>query len=141
MAGSESEDKRSDGKKADTSKWWEVYAVRYFVGTIIGGIVVFILSAQSESSLREVFTFKVGTELNAQVVSMLAALGLAICYISSAPILVLHATRGAYIRRDAHRFNVVLFSMVAFAIVGSCVVAWLFKLSQLQCFSVLLLWL
>lgn len=79
------------------NKWWEYYAVRYFVGTVVGAIIIAYLNSHScllKDSLNDFVKFKDSAFLG---VGQLAALGFAFCYIASAPVLTLHATR-AHIR-------------------------------------------
>lgn len=76
------------------NKWWEYYAVRYFVGTVTGALIVAFLNSHPgspyETGLAAFGEFKDSTILG---VSLIAAVGFAFCYIASAPILTLHATR------------------------------------------------
>src|SRR5271157_846880 len=70
-------------KPADGSvRWWEYYFVRYAMGTIVGGIVCYVLCS-STPILSPLVTH----------LEYLAAFGLVYCYIASAPILVFHAGR------------------------------------------------
>ncbi len=83
------------------SRWWEFYFVRYFVGTVIGfAIVVFLLFEPTSpfhgSNFLDTATIK---DLTAANILLLSGVGLAFCYISSAPILVFHALRSAYVKR------------------------------------------
>ncbi len=83
------------------NRWWEYYTIRYFLGTVIGAISVLFLTLEPSSPFANRLTtieeFKEATFLN---VSLVAALGFAFCYIASAPILTLHATR-AHVRYSA----------------------------------------
>lgn len=76
------------------NKWWEYYAVRYFVGTVVGAVVIAFLNGQSGSPyaghLARFGDLKDSTFLG---FSLVAALGFAFCYIASSPVLALHATR------------------------------------------------
>ena len=77
-----------------TARWWEQYDVRYFVGTVIGGLIVFVL--RDHAFLCAEFR-SFGQALPESVwkeVTILGAGGLAFCYISSVPMLTLHAVRG-----------------------------------------------
>ncbi len=89
----ESESNRSSGR------WWEFYFVRYLVGTIIGAVIIFYLNTNCESKLYQVIIPKVTdiSQVDLQKLSLLGALGFAYCYVSSAPILVFHATRGLFL--------------------------------------------
>ncbi len=76
------------------NRWWEYYVVRYFVGSVLGAVIILFLKAQPnlplQSSLAALGDFKDSTFLG---VSLIASLGFAFCYVASAPILTLHATR------------------------------------------------
>lgn len=82
------------------NKWWEYYAVRYFVGTVIGAVIVaFLSSTPLYSSLGILKEAEKSAFLG---ISLVAALGFAFCYLSSAPVLALHATR-AHLRQKGKR--------------------------------------
>ena len=76
-------------------RWWEYYGLRYFVGTVAGAIAIVFLGRSPDSPLsRSGFPcFNDLSSLGIKEVTALAALGLAYCYIASAPMLLLHATR------------------------------------------------
>jgi len=90
----EKEEKEEEGKMAEKSRWWDHYYVRYFVGSVFA---VPLMLALSKAEALESLVDGIGNSklLNATV---LGAAGLAFCYVASAPILLLHATR-------AHRSN------------------------------------
>ncbi len=83
------------------NKWWEYYAVRYFVGTVVGALVVAFLNLEPCSPFKDRLAIlgdsKEATFLG---VGLFAALGFAFCYIASSPVLTLHATR-AHLRLSA----------------------------------------
>ena len=83
------------------NRWWEYYAVRYFVGTVVGALVVAFLSLEPgspfENRLSMLDDSKEATFLG---VGLFAALGFAFCYLASSPVLTLHATR-AHLRFSA----------------------------------------
>lgn len=83
------------------NKWWEYYAVRYFVGTVIGAVVIAYLNTESGSPFAGRMTI-VGESKEATFlgVGLVAALGFAFCYVASAPVLVLHTAR-AHLRISA----------------------------------------
>jgi len=93
------------------NKWWEYYAVRYFVGTVIGALVIAFLNLEPGSPFEDrLAILGDSTEATFLGVGMFAALGFAFCYIASAPVLTFHATR-------AHlRFSAIKATPVAFAI-------------------------
>lgn len=74
------------------SRWWEYYAVRYFVGTIVGAMLVVAIGSVElfSSYAAKVTAYKDQPFLG---VGLVAALGFAFCYVTSAPILALHAIR------------------------------------------------
>lgn len=106
-------------KKTNDGRWWEFYFVRYLVGTVVGAAIVFYLNSPGTSSLSNLIIHGVSdvSQLNAQGLSLLAALGLAYCYISSAPILVLHAARGVFLTREKTAFS--WFFYVSLFLVGA----------------------
>jgi hypothetical protein len=93
--------------KPTANRWWEVYIIRYFVGTVIGGAVLLFLNNSSTSLLRTLLMPGITdiSKLDMQLLILLGAMGLAFCYISSAPVLVLHASRAAFLRSNRGIFN------------------------------------
>lgn len=82
------------GKKEDSAsqRWWEFYGIRYGMGTVIGAIILFYIFKTNDLLSPLLFLQKDG-KLDGTQLTLLAAYGLAYCYIASAPILVLHAGR------------------------------------------------
>ena len=82
----------SDKSSASSFRWWEFYAVRYGMGTVVGAVVFFFLCFTNPALKPLLFgadTWKIdGTQL-----ALFGAYGLAFCYIASAPVLVFHAGR------------------------------------------------
>jgi hypothetical protein len=78
-----------------SGSWWETYVIRYFVGTVIGGAILLFLNGNKGSSLSDSFLPGITTlsALDTGLLIVIAAAGLAYCYLASAPILVLHASR------------------------------------------------
>ena len=76
-------------------RWWEYYAVRYLVGSIVGAVIIFYLATDSYSPFKipDEDAFEVLKESKFLGVTVLAALGFAFCYIASSPILIFHACR------------------------------------------------
>lgn len=72
-------------------RWWEGYAIRYGVGTVVGGVLFYVLCTLNEA-LRP-FLFDASENLESSHIALFAAYGFAYCYIASAPILVFHASR------------------------------------------------
>lgn len=91
-------------KESNNSRWWDFYLVRYMIGTIIGSIILYLLLYKfQESNLLGIGISKNLKELiqlkSSAALIILITGGLAICYISSSPILILHATRLWFIRK------------------------------------------
>lgn len=90
----DSGDSGGSPERKTVERWWENYAVRYFVGTVVGAVVISALlsSGHLHCEFRKVLPSfdSMGWQLTA-----IGALGLAFCYVASAPVLTLHAIRGA----------------------------------------------
>ena len=83
------------------NKWWEYYAVRYFVGTVVGSVLVAVLNTEPGSPFYgRVAIVGNSNEATFLGVGLVAALGFAFCYIASSPVLTLHTTR-AHLRLSA----------------------------------------
>jgi hypothetical protein len=84
-----------DQKRDSSNRWWEYYFLRYFVGTVVGSMAVVFLTKLpgSHFSGLALTAIKDSSDLGIKEVTVLAALGFAYCYIASAPMLLLHATR------------------------------------------------
>lgn len=96
----------SDTDKSTTSsRWWEYYVVRYFIGTIVGGGAILMFNEQTISPLKEKLFPAISSFQSAGIhhLLVLIALGLAYCYIASAPILTIHAFR-AQIKFESRRW-------------------------------------
>lgn len=102
--------------KSGDSHWWEVYFVRYFVGTVVGGAIILYLNASETSSLYNLIIPGVTdvSKFDNQLLLLLATMGLAYCYISSAPILVFHATRGVFLALDTKVYQWSFWGSLAF---------------------------
>jgi hypothetical protein len=79
-------------QSSSPSRWWEFYAVRYGMGTVVGAFACFFLCFNNPI-LRPLLFSTNGSSFNGARLGLLAAYGLTYCYITSAPILVLHAGR------------------------------------------------
>jgi len=73
-------------------RWWEFYFVRYAMGTIIGALIVTTLM-HADPALNRVLGRLLDQLDGASRFAALGGLGLTYCYISSIPILLLHAGR------------------------------------------------
>ena len=76
---------------SNRTHWWDYYYVRYFVGAIFGAAL--LLWLQTHAHICAGNQCKIGAGSAAVEASALGAIGLAFCYLASAPILVLHALR------------------------------------------------
>jgi hypothetical protein len=79
-------------KEEASSRFWEFYALRYSVGAVLGGLILFFLVQQSQPISSLVFV-KSGEPIDLIQVGIFLAAGLVFSYLASAPILVLHAGR------------------------------------------------
>jgi len=79
----------------DNNRFWEFYYVRYFVGTVVGTIIITALLFHPDSSISDKLglNFSKITDLKTEHFLISTALGMAFCYIASAPVLILHAYR------------------------------------------------
>lgn len=111
-------DKQSDG----AFRWWEFYAIRYGMGTVVGGVVFFFLCFTNPALKPLLFGADTGN-LDGTRLALFTAYGLAYCYIASAPILVFHAgrflfklqsTKAEIIKRAAIIFSIPI-ALVAFS--------------------------
>jgi hypothetical protein len=95
------------------NRWWEYYVVRYFVGAVLGAVIVLFLISQEHFPLKDDLAtlgdFKDSTFLG---VSLVAAMGFAFCYVASSPILTVHATR-AHLRLSLLKYSIGLFIPIA----------------------------
>ncbi len=79
-------------KESGDVKWWEFYAVRYAMGTVVGALTVFLLCTHTPG-LSPLLLIEPGKSFAAEHILLLGAYGLTYCYIASAPILVFHSSR------------------------------------------------
>ena len=79
-----------------SGRWWEYYALRYFVGTVIGGIVILYLATFPDSPFASLGIISVSDlkGLEIKQLTALGALGFAYCYVASTPMLLVHSLRG-----------------------------------------------
>ena len=91
-------------KSKNSSRWWEYYVVRYFIGTIVGAGAILMFNEESASPLKGALFPAISSFKDAGIhhLLVLIALGLAYCYIASAPILTIHSLR-AQIEFDGKR--------------------------------------
>lgn len=81
------------------SKWWEVYIIRYFVGSVVGAAILLYLNGSASSKLNGVFMPGITDmkQITMELLILLATMGLTFCYISSGPVLAIHAARATLI--------------------------------------------
>lgn len=84
------------------NRWWEFYFIRYFVGTVVGGVIIYYLNVSKKSPFHQLISPSITktSDLHAGEVWFLGALGLTYCYIASAPIFSLHVARLGFVERD-----------------------------------------
>lgn len=87
----------SDATSYGGTRWWEFYAVRYAMGSVVGAVIVYELCTHVSALTPLLLMPAEGTTNKAAPgigqLPLLAALGLTYCYVASAPILLLHAGR------------------------------------------------
>jgi hypothetical protein len=76
----------------ESGNWWGFYAVRYAMGTVVGGAIFYFLASEIEA-LRPMLFLTADGKIEMPQIFLLAAYGMTYCYIASAPILVFHASR------------------------------------------------
>jgi hypothetical protein len=80
---------------------WNYYFLRYAVGTVVGAVIIVFLanpSAGLDSSFKDL-------KVSATAITLLTALGLAYCYIASAPGTVFHVARGLFYQGRLNRLS------------------------------------
>lgn len=107
-------------------RWWEFYFVRYAMGTVTGGAIVSALM-RVDPHLHTLLSWNLTELHDSAKLIVLAAYGLVYCYISSIPILVIHAARsllplrsrargpnavGGWLRRNSIIFVVIFLWLV-----------------------------
>jgi len=80
---------------------WNYYFLRYFVGTVVGAVIVYFLVNNGIFSGHDLFnfdqlSFDLPKSIEGKDVTLFLVLGLAYCYIASAPGTVFHAARGLF---------------------------------------------
>jgi hypothetical protein len=76
------------------TRWWEQYYVRYFVGTVLGVVIIFVLREKAALHCDFKQIIPPLKKASGWQLSAIASVGLAYCYVASAPVLTLHAIRG-----------------------------------------------
>lgn len=84
------------------NRWWEFYFIRYFVGSVLGSLIIMALAFHPDSSLSSVIAKVFNLHDNNLLVLksehflVVLSFGIAFCYLASAPILVMHALRAHF---------------------------------------------
>src|SRR5690606_19061648 len=86
----------SAGQERPTTKWWEQYYVRYFVGTFVGVVVIFALRERALLAGEIKTLLPAFADIRPAALTAVAFAGRAYCYIASAPVLTLHMVRGSW---------------------------------------------
>lgn len=83
---------KSNNSNGSSIRWWEFYAVRYAMGTIVGAVIFYSLCIEDDA-LKKLLILPKDGKLESYHFILLGIYGLIYCYVASAPILVLHAAR------------------------------------------------
>ena len=85
------------------SGWWETYVIRYLVGTVVGGALLLFLNTSQLSGLESKLLPGITdlASLDAGLLTVIGAMGFTYCYLASAPILVLHASRAVFFSNNS----------------------------------------
>jgi hypothetical protein len=113
-------------------QWWSSYLVRYAVGSVLGALLVYGLFQLSPTLAGVLFMPKTDT-LSVAHLSLWLVLGLAFCYLASAPILVLHAARFVIEDRkweDARRSARFWIEVIAHIGFAACMAYWAWQTSS-----------
>jgi hypothetical protein len=89
---------KSDTAEIPSTRWWESYLVRYFIGFIVGSFCVLLFGVRVgliDELLKHLAVSNLSNgKPDWSVIALLVALlGIGFCYIASTPITVLHAGR------------------------------------------------
>lgn len=114
---------KSEHSDPPSTRWWEAYAVRYFIGFVVGTICISILieNLGLVGHLKELSSSG-SKEEGSTPYLLLAVLGLGYCYAASTPISVLHFGRYDHGWLDGHARHFWfgwLLSIIYFAIEGT----------------------
>lgn len=114
---------KGEQSEPPSTRWWEAYAVRYFIGFVVGTICVAILvnNLGLGSQIRELSSTG-SKEDGSTPYLLLAVLGLGYCYAASTPISVLHFGRYDHGWLDGHARHFWfgwLLSIIFFVIAGT----------------------
>jgi hypothetical protein len=77
------------GSRPSNARWWEQYTVRYFVCTVVEAAILFVLRDKATLHCEIARIIPSFAAVDAKQASAVVAMGLAYCYIASAPVLTL----------------------------------------------------
>jgi hypothetical protein len=127
----------NQNQKKPDNRWWEFYFVRYFVGTALGAIVVLFLASAnspfftSQGEIAHILKSLKPEKFESGYIAVLATVGLAFCYIASAPVLVLHALRGSLLKvRSNLNWKLVSSLIVSVLVIGGAQIYALWRAVQ-----------
>jgi len=109
----------------NNARWWETYLVRYITGSVVGAVIVYVILKKSGIDLIPCLD-----DIKSSSLLVLSALGFAYCYLVSAPITLLHATRSLFGKPDGP--GVSLFISCALATLVAICFAWLAQATYLS---------
>ncbi|MBR7793948.1 hypothetical protein KDM87_15250 [Undibacterium sp. FT147W] len=89
---------KNETAEVPSTRWWESYLVRYFIGFIVGCTCIVVFGLQTGTFDRLINHLSTTNASNGKpdwsaITALVAILGLGFCYIASTPITVLHAGR------------------------------------------------
>lgn len=99
----EERERGKPGTRPHSDRWWENYLLRYFVGTVVGVLVIVALRESPGVGANLDHIVPDLQALTSGKAAIIGALGFAYCYVASTPVLAMHAARGGldYSTRDA----------------------------------------
>jgi hypothetical protein len=111
------------GRESRSSRWWEYYLVRYFVGSVVGSLLVLSMAAHLAEQLGGavkgfiISLILAASDGNIKSLFVLAATGVAYCYVASSPMMILHASRAQLISEKSRNFNRSFYWLLAVVLV------------------------
>lgn len=85
--------------------WWDFYAVRYAMASVVGALLIYGLLQSSATTMEILFIPEYGKDLGVAHLLLWGVLGLAYCYVASLPILVAHAARFVILNSAAWKWK------------------------------------
>lgn len=81
---------------SNESRWWEFYGIRYAMGTVVGALIIHFIFSTNKHLQSLLFLPKDPADFGGAHLALLAAYGLAFCYIASGPVLIMHMARAMF---------------------------------------------